>query len=76
MVSGTRKYIFSNISLDIIQSISLEAISKMTKKVLNRFRKGDKRRFSFFNIEKPHYKINRQKMLELLEYMCFQDTGC
>ena len=51
------------------QRSRINAISKITTKILGGFRRKEKREAIFFNIEKAYDKNNREKILEQLENM-------
>ena len=48
------------------------AISKITAKILDEFRRKEKTTAIFFNIKKAYDKINKDKTLEQLENMGIQ----
>ena len=51
----------------------IDAISKLTTKVLDGFRRKEKTAAIFFDIEKAYDKVNREKTLEQLENMKIQE---
>ena len=55
------------------QRSAIDAISKITTKILNGFKRKERERaVIFFNIEKAHDKVNRENTLEQLENMGIQ----
>ena len=55
-----------------IQRSTTDAISKLTTKILDRFRRKEKTSAIFFDIDKTYDKVNRKKTLEQLENMGIQ----
>ena len=51
------------------QRSTIHAISKITTKVLDGFKRKEKTAATFFNIEKAYEKVNRDKTMEQLENM-------
>ena len=46
------------------QRSTIDAVSKITTKIFDRFRRKEKTAVIFFNINKPYDKVNRDKTLE------------
>ena len=66
-------YLKKEKKIDDRQSIdTIDAISKITTKLLNRFKRKEKMVAIFFNIEKAYDKVNRDKTLEKLENIGIQ----
>ena len=51
------------------QRSTIDAKSKITRKILDGFGKKEKTAAIFFDIEKAYHKVNREKILEQLENM-------
>ena len=54
------------------QKCTIDAILKITTKILHGFRRNEKKAAIFFNIEKSYDKVKRDKILEQLENMGIQ----